>query len=107
VARATIAAAEAALEGAAGPVAELFRHGSLVVEYYRPDGRDEQQPHTRDEIYVVVSGSGQFLNAGEQHPFEPGDVLFVAAGAEHRFVEFSEDFATWVFFFGPEGGERG
>jgi len=23
----------------------------------------------------------------------------------HRFEEFSNDFAVWVFFYGPEGGE--
>jgi len=32
-------------------------------------------------------------------------MLFVAAGEEHRFTEFTDDFATWVFFYGPEGGE--
>jgi hypothetical protein len=32
-------------------------------------------------------------------------MLFVAAREEHRFVEFTDDFATWVFFYGPEGGE--
>ena len=28
-----------------------------------------------------------------------------AAGEVHRFERFSDDFATWVFFYGPEGGE--
>jgi hypothetical protein len=23
----------------------------------------------------------------------------------HRFEEFSDDLAVWVFFYGPEGGE--
>jgi hypothetical protein len=32
----------------------LFRHGSLEVEFYRPEGVDLQQPHDRDEIYVVI-----------------------------------------------------
>ena len=27
------------------------------------------------------------------------------AGVEHRFEEFSDDLAVWVFFYGPEGGE--
>jgi hypothetical protein len=26
---------------------------------------------------------------------------------EHRFEDFTEDFATWVVFYGPEGGEGG
>ena len=28
------------------------------------------------------------------------------AGVEHRFDDFRKDFATWVLFYGPEGGER-
>jgi hypothetical protein len=31
--------------------------------------------------------------------------LFVAADQPHRFEDFSEDFAAWVFFYGPDGGE--
>jgi uncharacterized protein YjlB len=33
-------------------------------------------------------------------------VLFVPAGTTHRFEDFSADFATWVVFWGPQGGER-
>ena len=84
---------------------EVFAHGSLSVEYYRPKGTDLQQPHTRDEVYVVASGSGVLVNGDEREHFEPGDVLFVPAGRVHRFETFTEDFATWVFFYGPEGGE--
>jgi mannose-6-phosphate isomerase-like protein (cupin superfamily) len=83
----------------------LFRHGSLEVEIYRPDRIDRQNPHTRDEIYVVISGTGVFVNGEARLPFMPGEVLFVPAGVVHRFEEFTEDFATWVFFYGPEGGE--
>ncbi len=84
----------------------LFAHGSLEIEYYRPVGVDEQTPHARDEVYVVASGSGEFINGSERHAFGPGDVLHVPAGREHRFVDFSDDFATWVIFYGPEGGEK-
>ena len=84
---------------------ELFRHGTLVVELYAPRGNDPQNPHTRDEIYVIASGSGRFVRESEETLYGPGDILFVAAGKQHRFVEFTEDFATWVFFYGPEGGE--
>jgi hypothetical protein len=27
------------------------------------------------------------------------------ARASHRFLDYSGDFATWVMFYGPEGGE--
>ena len=35
-----------------------------------------------------------------------GGDLFVPAGQIHRFEDFSSDFAVWVAFYGPEGGER-
>lgn len=84
---------------------ELFQHGSLSVEIYKPNKVDKQTPHTRDEIYVIASGSGEFLLEDKRTTFSAGDVLFVPAGEEHRFENFSDDFVTWVFFYGPEGGE--
>jgi len=101
----SVAQARAALSSGNQLFVELFHHGSLNVEFYRPDKQDLQQPHSRDEIYVVVSGSGWFIDSGERCRFAAGDVIFVAAGREHRFEDFSEDFATWVFFYGPKGGE--
>lgn len=83
----------------------LFDHGSLVVELYAPHGTDSQTPHSRDEIYVIASGHGEFFCNGERQTIAANDVLFVAAKIEHRFENFSEDFAAWVFFYGPEGGE--
>jgi mannose-6-phosphate isomerase-like protein (cupin superfamily) len=85
--------------------ATLFRHGTLQVEYYRPRSTDRQTPHARDEVYVVVSGSGWFVLGERRHRFEPGDLLFAAAGTEHRFEDFDADFATWVILYGPDGGE--
>ena len=84
----------------------LLEHGTLEVRYYAPRGTDPQGPHTRDELYVVASGSGWFVRGAERVPFEAGDALFVAAGVEHRFEDFGDDFGTWVVFYGPEGGER-
>jgi len=78
----------------------------MVVKYYAPRGTDEQTPHTRDEVYVVARGSGTFVNGDRRHPFRAGDVLFVPAGVDHRFEDFTDDFGTWVIFYGPEGGER-
>jgi mannose-6-phosphate isomerase-like protein (cupin superfamily) len=85
--------------------APLLAHGSMLVEYYAPRGADTQSPHTRDELYIVAAGTGWFLNGERRHRFAPGDVIFVPAGAVHRFEQFTDDFATWVIFYGPEGGE--
>jgi mannose-6-phosphate isomerase-like protein (cupin superfamily) len=103
----SFAAAECSLPTADGKAfVELFAHGTLSVELYAPRGTDPQQPHTRDEVYVVVKGSGTFFDGQKRIPFSPGDCLFVAAHIPHRFENFSDDLAVWVFFYGPEGGER-
>jgi mannose-6-phosphate isomerase-like protein (cupin superfamily) len=86
-------------------VAEIARHGSMVLKLYAPVGHDPQTPHEQDELYIVERGSGFFRRGGERVRFGPGDVLFAEAGIEHRFEEFDEDFATWVVFWGPKGGE--
>ena len=88
------------------PSAFVFEHGTLQVKMYRPDRRDSQTPHSRDEIYIVARGSGWFVNGEERHAFQAGDVLFVPAGVAHHFEQFSDDFSTWVVFYGPEGGEK-
>jgi mannose-6-phosphate isomerase-like protein (cupin superfamily) len=84
---------------------KLYGHGTLAVEVYAPRGTDPQQPHTRDEIYVVAAGRGMFVEGDARYPFGAGDLLFVPAGAVHRFEDFSDDLAVWVLFYGPEGGE--
>ena len=88
------------------PSAFVFEHGSLQVKMYRPSEQDPQKPHMRDELYVIARGKGWFVNGVERHSFQSGDMLFVPAGGEHRFEEFSNDFCVWVMFYGPEGGEQ-
>jgi mannose-6-phosphate isomerase-like protein (cupin superfamily) len=101
----TVSQARQAVAKGNGRFAELFAHGSLSIEYYTPRGQDTQQPHTRDEIYVIAVGRAVFIHRDARTAVGPGDVLFAAAGEPHRFEEFSDDFGTWVFFYGPEGGE--
>ncbi|MCW8846868.1 MAG: cupin domain-containing protein [Gammaproteobacteria bacterium] len=83
----------------------IFSHGTLEVELYTPVGHDMQTPHTRDEIYFVARGKGQFFDGSTRYAVAAGSFLFVPAGQVHRFETFSPDFAVWVVFYGPEGGE--
>jgi mannose-6-phosphate isomerase-like protein (cupin superfamily) len=96
--------AAARLREHTSPFIELLNGHGITVELYAPKGRDLQQPHDRDEIYVVTSGTGTFRNGDVVSSFAPGDLLFVPAGVVHRFETFTEDFATWVVFVGPVGG---
>ena len=99
------AAVSAIRDAGQRPFTVCHARGTMVLELYAPRGTDDQKPHSQDELYIVAKGSGTFVCAGEHHEFGPGDVLFAAAGVEHRFVEFTDDFETWVVFYGPEGGE--
>ena len=100
-----LAAAKAVPAPEAADSKTLFRHGTMDIRWYRPPMPDDQDPHRRDELYVVAEGTGAFVRAGERFPCGPGDVLFVAAGVAHHFEDFTEDFGLWVLFWGPEGGE--
>ncbi|MCG7392149.1 cupin domain-containing protein [Microvirga sp. ACRRW] len=78
------------------------RGDDISVELYAPVGIDKQQPHERDELYIIASGHGTFSRGKELITFEAGDLLYVPAYVPHRFETFSEDFKTWVVFYGPK-----
>ena len=85
--------------------AMLGSHGSMTVELYQPIDENLQQPHDRDECYVVTDCTGIFEIGDKTVPFAPGDFIFVPAGMPHRFRDFGHSMTCWVMFYGPEGGE--
>jgi mannose-6-phosphate isomerase-like protein (cupin superfamily) len=105
-----LATAKAAPPSPGRVSALLMQHGTMQLRYYAPKGVDPQVPHDQDEIYIVASGRGTVVSGLsedklERKSFGPGDAIFVAAGHVHRFVDFTDDFGTWVVFWGPKGGE--
>jgi mannose-6-phosphate isomerase-like protein (cupin superfamily) len=101
-----LAEARAGIPGPAGEHAvSLLQRGTLNVKLSLPVPPNQQTPHEQDEVYVIVRGRGVLFHDGKRDPFASGDLLFVAAGTEHRFEDFSEDLAVWVIFYGPRGGE--
>ena len=99
----------AGLDALAAPGADtvqyLIRNASMRAGLYAPRGADPQGPHTQDELYIIARGEGWFVKGEDRLAFSPGDLLFVEAGAVHRFENFSDDFVAWVVFWGPQGGE--
>ncbi len=87
------------------PFATVMAGGTMSVEVFAPQGIDRQTPHAQDELYFVQAGTGQIVINGQRFDAAAGDAFFVAAQVEHRFENFSEDFLTWVVFYGPPGGE--
>jgi mannose-6-phosphate isomerase-like protein (cupin superfamily) len=91
-------------------VAAHGRAGELYHEFLRvPDlsvglyllpagGTDPQQPHTEDEVYYILSGSGQIRVAGEDRAVRAGSIIYVKAGDDHRFHTIIEELRILVIF---------
>ena len=104
-----LAEAQAGIPGPAGEHAvSVLQRGTLKAMLslgrFAPLPRPTT-PHEQDEVYVVLRGRGVLCHDGKRDSFEAGDLLFVAAGTEHCFEEFSDDLTVWVVFYGPRGGE--
>jgi mannose-6-phosphate isomerase-like protein (cupin superfamily) len=56
-----------------------LEHGTLEAGVYAPRGRDPQEPHDRDEVYVVMRGSGTFLNGERRAPLASSTVSRTSA----------------------------
>lgn len=84
------------------PFVTVMHDETMSVEYFAPQKIDTQTPHQQDELYIIVRGHGSLVKEKETFEVKAGDVLFVKAGIEHRFENFSDDFATWVIFYGEK-----
>jgi len=102
---AQLPAAPTATYPGGAPFVRLMAGGTMSVEVFAPKGADLQKPHSQDELYFIHSGTGRLVINGQTFEAAAGDSFFVAAGVEHRFENFSDDFVTWVVFYGPSGGE--
>lgn len=84
---------------------EFFESPTMSIGVYELEAGsvDPQQPHTEDEVYYVVGGSGQVRINGENSEIGPGSVIFVGTGVEHRFHSITEDLKLLVVFAPPRG----
>ena len=83
------------------PFVTVMSGAAMSVEVFAPRGADRQQPHAQDELYIIHRGTARLQIGSQCFDCATGDAFFVAAGSEHRFEQFSDDFVTWVVFCGP------
>ena len=90
-----------AADGYAG---EVLRSDLLSVGLYLlpAGGTDDQRPHNEDEVYYAVSGRAKLLVGEDDHPVQPGTLLFVPALAVHSFHDIEEELVLVVFWAPPE-----
>ena len=84
------------------PYLEFLRVADLSAGLYvlEAGAVDRQEPHTEDEVYVVVEGRSGFTAGDETRQARPGDTIFVPAGVPHRFHDITETLRL-VVVFGP------
>jgi mannose-6-phosphate isomerase-like protein (cupin superfamily) len=64
----------------------------------RPGEEDTQEPHSADELYYVIEGSG-FMELGRsRRPVKKGSIVFVPAKMHHRFYGNKEDLVVLYVF---------
>ena len=78
----------------------FFKGQNLLSGIYRltPGSEDRQEPHNTDEVYYVVKGKAKFIVENKTYEVNPGKILFVKAGVEHRFFEVEEELLVLVYF---------
>ena len=84
----------------------LRRPGVSLGIYHLPvGGTDPQHPHAADEVYVVLAGRATLEVEGHRLDVRPGKVVSVDVGADHRFVDVTEDLQVLVVFAPPDDPE--
>lgn len=73
----------------------------VEIAAYVPRRDGDFEACARDTVYVVIQGDGVFREQSSSRSFKTGDLIFVPAGAQHRFEAFSVDFASWVVSIPP------
>ncbi len=83
---------------------EFLRTDTMSLGLYvLPKGdTDPQLPHVEDEVYYVVSGAATLRVGSEDRPVKPGSLVYVEAGAEHKFHSITENLTLLVMFAPPQ-----
>jgi mannose-6-phosphate isomerase-like protein (cupin superfamily) len=79
---------------------EFLRVPALSVGLYALEAGavDGQQPHTEDEVYVVMTGRARISVGDDVRDVGPGSVVYVAATVPHRFHDITERLEILVVF---------
>jgi mannose-6-phosphate isomerase-like protein (cupin superfamily) len=86
------------------PYSEVLRREGFSMGTYRlgVGGEDGQHPHRADEVYLVMRGRAGLEVEGQRLDVEAGSIVSVDRGADHHFVDITDDLQVVVIFAPPE-----
>jgi len=87
---------------------EFLRVADLSAGLYvlEAGDTDPQQPHSEDELYLVVAGRARITVGDEVRAVRAGSVVFVGASVPHRFHDIEERLEILVVFGPAEYSRR-
>jgi len=65
-----------------------------------PGEKDTQEPHSADELYYVIDGSGSMELGKTRRSVKKGSIIFVPAGMRHKFYGNKQDLVILYMFAG-------
>lgn len=63
-----------------------------------PGEKDSQEPHSADELYYIIEGSGSIELGKGRRPIKRGSIIFVPARMRHHFYGNKEDLVVLYMF---------
>jgi mannose-6-phosphate isomerase-like protein (cupin superfamily) len=91
-------------------VSQLEKEGGYFLDFLKvrdleagiivlhPGGKDTQEPHSADELYYVIEGSGFIELEKNKRPVKKGSIIFVPAKMSHRFSGNKNDLVVLYMF---------
>jgi len=91
-------------------VSQLEKEGGYFLDFLKvrdleagiivlhPGGKDTQEPHSADELYYVIEGSGFIELEKNKRPIKKGSIIFVPANMRHRFSGNKNDLVVLYMF---------
>ncbi|HEY1249380.1 MAG TPA: cupin domain-containing protein [Nitrososphaera sp.] len=81
---------------------DIFKSKGLEVGILRlrKGETDTQEPHSVDEVYFIIEGTGHIEIEDTMKQINPADLIFVPAKVHHRFVLGDSEDLIVLYFFG-------
>lgn len=79
---------------------------AMGVEDFPPGGHTPDGVHpSSDEVFFVISGSGEAIVAGEKQTIGPGDAVWIPRGVRHQIRNPGPGVLRTTWIFVPAGPE--